>query len=143
MDGYRGKVGNYITGAQLRGKTIDTEIVGGGMLFKNKSRVELPHFKKWLLIYHLYKWRIYYRKIIQKTILIVGVLSSILGCIVGNLFSLLLRVLAHYYSVGILMISLTLCLSRLFCILPYWKCLLLVSRFVYFFSVFFLKQAPI
>ena len=46
LDGYRGKVGSHLTGAQLRGKTIDTEMVGGGMLFKNKSRIELPQFRK-------------------------------------------------------------------------------------------------
>lgn len=39
-------MGSHLTGAQLRGKTIDADIVGGGMLFKNKSRIELPQFKK-------------------------------------------------------------------------------------------------
>lgn len=144
MDGYRGKVGNHLIGVQLRGKTIETEMVGGGMLFKNKSRIELPQFKKWLLIYNLNKFNdIFYGETIQKTILIVGVLSSMLGCIVGNLFYLLLRVVAHYYSVGTLTISLTLCLRRLFCILLYWNSLLVASWLDCVFFEFFFKQAPI
>lgn len=66
---------------------------------------------------------------VQKTIEIVGVLRSMLGCIVGNLFSLVLRVVAHSYSVGTRTISLTLCLSKLFCILLYFPSLFVVSKF--------------
>lgn len=51
-----------------------------------------------IALYDLNKLKdLYYGGTIQKTILIVGVLSSILGCIVGNFFSLVLRVVAHYY----------------------------------------------
>jgi len=39
-------VGNHLIGAQLKGKTIESEVVGGGMLFKNRSKLELPQFKK-------------------------------------------------------------------------------------------------
>jgi hypothetical protein len=67
-------------------------------------------------------------KMIQKTMLMVGVLSSMGGCSVGNLFYLVLRVVAHSYSVGTLTISLTLCLRRLFCILLYLNSLFVASR---------------
>jgi hypothetical protein len=38
LDAYKGKVGNHMISAQLKGKNIDQEVVGGGMLFRSKSR---------------------------------------------------------------------------------------------------------
>jgi len=46
IEPYKGKVGKYLISAQAKGKTIETDVMGGGMLFKNKSKIELPQFKK-------------------------------------------------------------------------------------------------
>ena len=46
LEPYRGKLGNHMINAQVKSKLIDQDVVGGGMLFKNKSKIELPQFKK-------------------------------------------------------------------------------------------------
>ena len=39
LDAYKGKLGPHLSIAQLKTKGIDNEIIGGGMLFKNRSRM--------------------------------------------------------------------------------------------------------
>ena len=38
LEPYRGKIGHHLVNAQIKGKAIDHEVIGGGMLFKNKSK---------------------------------------------------------------------------------------------------------
>jgi len=38
LEPYRGRVGSHMPGGQVKGKTIDHEIIGGGMLFRNRSK---------------------------------------------------------------------------------------------------------
>jgi hypothetical protein len=46
LEAYRGKVGTHLISAQLKSKGVDQDVIGGGMLFKAKSKYELPQFKK-------------------------------------------------------------------------------------------------
>ncbi len=38
LDTYKGKLGNHLVSAQMKGKPIENEVIGGGMLFRSKSR---------------------------------------------------------------------------------------------------------
>ena len=46
LEPYKGKVGHHMASGQVRGKAIDHEVIGGGMLFRNRSKFELPQCKK-------------------------------------------------------------------------------------------------
>ena len=46
LDSYKGKLGSHLNIAQLKSKGIEHDIIGGGMLFKNKSRIEMSNSLK-------------------------------------------------------------------------------------------------
>ena len=46
LEPYRGKVGHHLINSHLKAKLPEQEVIGGGMLFRNKSKYELPQFKK-------------------------------------------------------------------------------------------------
>ena len=86
LEPYRGKIGNHMVNSHIKAKLPEQEVIGGGMLFRNKSKYELPQFKKWSIIC-LIKLEIYdlwkSKEIDQNLTLILGTLSSSWGCSVG------------------------------------------------------------
>jgi hypothetical protein len=46
LEPFRGRVGTHLVGGQVKGRTVEQEIIGGGMLFRNKSKYELPHNRR-------------------------------------------------------------------------------------------------
>ncbi len=46
LDTYRGKIGTHLINAQLKGKILDNDVLGGGMLFRSKSKYQMPQIKK-------------------------------------------------------------------------------------------------
>ena len=46
LENFRGKVGHHLKSGNLKGKTIDVDVLGGGMMYRSKSRYEMPTLKK-------------------------------------------------------------------------------------------------
>ena len=46
LEPYRGKLGNHLISNHVKAKLPDQEVMGGGMLFRTKSKYELPQTRR-------------------------------------------------------------------------------------------------
>lgn len=46
LDTYKGRIGSHLNHNQLKGKLLESEVAGGGMMFKSKSKYDLPTVNK-------------------------------------------------------------------------------------------------